>query len=167
MTAPTHIIEAARRQKLSLIAEFPELAEDEQALWDTLDGINGAQDFIASLIRGSREDDAMASGIKEYEAELRARRDRLERRAKARKDAAFEMMQALGLRRLERPDFLLTVSARKPSVIITDETAIPHFLMSTKVYPNKERIAAELRQGHEVPGATLSNGGESLTVRKT
>lgn len=53
-----------------------------------------------------------------------------------------------------------------PSVLITDEAAIPPTLMrQPPPAPDKIAISKLLRDGQDVPGATLSNGSLQLTIK--
>lgn len=161
------ITESYRRIADRLIAEFPELADDPETLQDTMDGLHGAQDIIASLIRKSREDERMAMALKSLMDEYQERGLRLLQRSKARKDGAMELMGELGLKKIERPEFTLTVSQGPQSVIITDASKLPDTLFShPEPVPDKTRIkAALLRDDPEAKaGASLSNGSPVLRV---
>jgi hypothetical protein len=50
--------------------------------------------------------------------------------------------------------------------MITDEDALPDEFCTTVRKPDKKSIKAALEDG-ELPGAMLSNGGMTLSVRKT
>lgn len=160
------IIEQWHRMRAALIAEFPELADDSQALADTLDGEAEAKDIIAKLIRESRVDFAMVDGLSEIIGENRERRDRVERRALRQRQAAQELLEAIGERKIERPDFTASIGASRASVRITDEAALPDELcrIETTRTPDKAAIQSALANG-PVPGAVLSNGGTQLTIR--
>lgn len=165
MTVPMAAIEEYRRTRESLLAEYPELAHDAEALQDTLDGVTDAQDLIAKLVRQSLETDALATGLSILVQDYSTRVDRMAAKAAALKNAAFKIMQAIGERSIKRPEFTLTVSPTKPAVQIIDAEAIPEPFIRVKREPNKAAIAAALQAGHNVAGASLSNGGEHLTVR--
>lgn len=162
MSLPLASIRAIRDR---LIEAYPELAEDNTALTDMLDGETGAIDFIAALIRQSKEDEASVKGLKALIDDYQARAERLKQRATAKKEAAFNVMQELGLRKVERPEFTASVSRRSPKVIITDRTLIPDDFWTVIRKENTTDIGKALKAGEHVPGATLSNAEESLTVR--
>ena len=158
------IIEEYRRAKAALLAEYPELAFDSEALSDTLDGSTDAQDLIAKLVRQSLETQAAADGLGGLISDYGLRHDRMEAKAAALKNAAFKIMQAIGERSIKRPEFTLTVHPSRPAVIVTDPDALPTEFIRVKAEPDKKAIAEALKAG-PVPGATLSNGGDCLTVR--
>ena len=61
--------------------------------------------------------------------------------------------------------YKLSIGATQPAVVIFDETALPESCVRVKREPNKTEIRKMLSEGQSVPGAALSNGGETLTVR--
>ena len=164
---PAAIAESYRRLKAALIAEWPELAFDEQALTDTLDGINGAQDVIAKLIRRSKEDEASVEALKSLEAEYAARRERLSQRAAAQKKAALDLMSECGLAKIERPELTAWIAHSKPRAVVVDDAILPDDLVQVVVQrkPDRDAIKKAMDDGRTVPGVVMSNGSEYLTVR--
>jgi hypothetical protein len=166
-TRAAMVIAEYRRQRESLLVEFPELAEDEDALSDTLDGLTEAQDLVARHVRAARHDKANVAALAGIINEDRERKARLERRAEKHLEIATALMEAMGERKIERPDFTASVRALPPKVQILDETALPDgaWRIVEKREPDKAEIKRLLETGQEVPGACLSNGGTGLTVR--
>ena len=77
----------------------------------------------------------------------------------------FRLMQASGINRHRTTEGNLSVGNAPEKVIITDESAIPDEFMRTTKEPNKTAIKDALKAGNDVSGATMSNGGLSLTIR--
>lgn len=156
----------AAHVKARLVADDPEAAEDHRLLADTIDGETGALDIVRALIRHSIEAQSLADAAKERAAELKARRERFERRVEAARATVLAMLEALDWReKIEEPDFTASISKGRPSVRITDETALPDTVVRIKSEPDKTAIKAAIDAGHVVPGAELSNGAATLTVR--
>lgn len=153
-----------QRVRESLLATFPELAEDDETLADTIDGETGLLDAIADLIRYAREDEAVEEALDKIIAEMRERKARIGQRAVKRREGALALMQAAGIAKLERPDFTATVAAGRPKVVITDEAVLPQAMFRIKREPDKALIMASLKAG-PVEGAALSNAEPVLTVR--
>lgn len=153
-----------QRQRESLLAQFPELADDAETLADTLDGITYAPDLIARLIRDAREDEASAEAVAGMARDMTDRRTRLTNRANRRREAALALMSALDLPKLERPDFTASIRSVPPKVEIIDETALPENLFKIVRSPDRTAIKDALQHG-PVAGASLSNGGQTLTIR--
>jgi hypothetical protein len=161
-----------QRPDLTLIAAIAdELApyrdEDEAAFWDSLDGETDALDLLDRFLASQREDEALVDAIRAQEAALRARRDRIDMRAAAKKRVLAQILNAAGMKKAERP--LGTISIRPGSigVRITDEDAVPTQLTREKVTraPDKAAIKAQLEAGEDVPGCELYRGPEIITVR--
>lgn len=149
-----------------LLTEDADLAHDEAALSELLGSEEGdVRDVLARLLRAACMATLMANSAGEMANEIKARQDRYKRRADSMRGTAFAIMDALGERRLELPDLTASIRAGTPSVIITDEAALPaEYIRITKA-PDKAAILADLKQGVVVEGAQLSNGIPSLAVR--
>lgn len=154
-----------RRQREALLAEFPELAEDEQALADTLEGMTHITDIIAQIIRAAREDEAMADAVSVMAKDMGERKQRYAYRANRRRETALALMTAIEQRKLEMPDFTASIRAVPPKVEIIDEAEVPDSFCKFARTPDKTKIKEALVNGVGIPGAAFSNGGESLTVR--
>ena len=154
-----------RRQRDGLLAAYPELAEDEAALVDTLDGITDAVDFIARFARFAREDEAMAKALSTMQSDMAERKSRLEARADKRRSVALALMNAIGEKKIIRPDLTITVQAGRPAVRITDEAELPDAYFRVTKSPDKTAIKESIERGEPVPGAVLSNGSEQLMIR--
>lgn len=153
------------RLRESLLAEYPELADDTDALADTLDGEAQALDMVARLIRDAREDDAMADALAPMQRDMAERKSRLASRADKRRDAARRLLTAIGERKIIRPDFTASVRAVPPKVIVTDDTALPDEVCKFERKPDRAAIKEALERGKAVAGAMLGNGTETLTIR--
>lgn len=158
------LAESWKRLREGLLRDHPDI--DPETLSDTLDGITGAKDAAATLLRDGREDEALASGLKDYIASLTRRKERLSDRAAKRKAAALALMQEIGERKLTRPEFTASVSAGPQGTRITDEASLPNWAWRRPPpVLDTQTIRARLLAGEAVPGAALSNGDPYLTVR--
>lgn len=156
------LIEAWNRTRSDLLARYPDI--DAETLSDTLEGELGAKDAAAQLIRDALEDEAQAEGLKAYLTALSSRLGRLSDRATARRKAAFDLLQELGEKRLERPEFTASIANGRQSVVITDPAKLPEAMRSTLIIPDKKAIREALDAKTEVPGAILGNGAPYLRV---
>lgn len=152
------------RQREALLAAFPELADDVQALADSLEGFTDAPDVIARFVRDAREDEALAGSLGNMLRDMGERKARLIARAERRRLAAQRLMEACQLRKIELADFTASIRAVPASVTITDETALPDSLCKFVRSPDKAAIKTALLAG-PVGGAVLNSGGQSLTIR--
>lgn len=151
-----------------LRAQFPDA--DEQTLADTLEGESNLDQMLVAVMRSTEDDAMLVTGINERIAELSLRGERLARRIEAKRDICCRVMERANLKKIEAPDFTMSLSATPKKVIVTDEALIPANYKRTpeppKPVPDKKLIADVLKAGKEVPGAMLSNGGVTLSVRK-
>lgn len=138
---------------------------DEVTFIDTLDGETDAGDIADRLIAAALDAEALAEAIKAQEAELKARRDRITARGEAYRRQLLSLLDATGLKKMERARATISRRAGLPSVRITDETAVPSQLCKTTVTPDKAAIKAQLLAGEAVPGAEIVMGDDGVTVR--
>jgi len=122
------------------------------------------QDRLVRILRAARHTEAQSKALSEIQAEMRERKARLDKKAESLRGVVLQALGELGLRKLEAPDFSASVGAPKTSVTITDEAALPDECCAFKRVPSKTAIAAALAEG-PVPGASMSNGTPSLTIR--
>lgn len=154
-----------RQWRDDLLAEFPELADDDETLADTLEGQTDLPTVIARFIRDARRDEALADGLATLIKDEQERKSRLGARADKRRRIALSLMQAVEMGKLEQPDFTASVRRVPPGVVITDEAVLPDSYVKTVRQPDKTALREALGRGEEVPGATLGNGSETLTIR--
>jgi ABC-type transporter Mla subunit MlaD len=138
---------------------------DDSAFWDTLDGETDAGDLLDHLIWQAQSTQTLVDSLKEHEGALKARRDRLERRIDACKAAMLSIIASAGVKRVERPCATLTLRNGSPSVVVTDEDALPSQLCTFRKVPDKKAIKAQLDAGETVPGAEIKIGPDGLTMR--
>jgi len=138
---------------------------DDELTLDMIEGETSLFELIDQLMEERAADLAMANALGAQMQDMRDRQGRFKRRADARKGIVQKALEHADIRSLERPAFTASLSASKPSVNITDESALPDNLVRVKREPNKVAIAKALSAGDAVLGAHLSNGGQTLTVR--
>jgi len=138
---------------------------DDETLIDTLDGEADVADIADRMLSAMLDADALAVAIKAQEADLKARRQRVEARADAIRAQLLTLLDATGAKKMERPRATISRRAGLPSVVITDESAVPSQLCKTTVTPDKAAIKAQLLAGENVPGAEIVTGADGVTVR--
>lgn len=153
------------REISDLIAVYPELEEDETLRADVLEGETDINNVLAKLVQEREAAYAMAEGVKVPVNDLRERKARLERRGDGYGEAIERVMAAAGLSKVTLPSATISVSQAAPSVVIEDETKLPDRFIRTKREPDKAAINAAIKEGLEIPGVVVSNGGSRLTVR--
>jgi hypothetical protein len=155
------------------LRELERLADEgevpAEVLADTVEGLTGEIEIKAQNIAqfvGNLESSTAA--IDQAIAEMKARRDRIQRQADWLRGYLFVQMQASGITRIACPYFTLSIKKNPPKVVITDPGKVPADLYVYPVapdpYPNKAAIAAKLKAGEAVDGAHLEQG-ERLDIR--
>lgn len=141
--------------------------ETEPGFLDTIDGACDALDLADRLIAEIQNDEAFVASLKAQEEAMHTRRARMEARARAKRRVAGELLDAIGVRKLERPRATLSrVSGRtRPEII--DPSAIPSQLhtVKTTTTPDTAAIKRLLEAGEDVPGAVLVRGDDTLNIR--
>ena len=168
MTAPVDISRATYMAlRAELLKQMPELEDDPECLLDTLDGISDFQDKLAAIARSAASDEAMLEGLTQYQVKLADRRAALKDRSERKRRLVLHYMEDAGIKKITKPDITVSRRALPPSVIITDDKLLPDRLMRRQwvVEPDKKAIKEALQKGEQVMGATLSNGGETLSVK--
>jgi len=166
MTSPL-ALEAHHWKQLRerLLVSFPDLAEDDQALLDTLDGETELTDKLAAILRSALHEEAMAGGLKEYQGKLTDRAAALKNRATKKRAVVLHFMEDVGLKKLQAPDLTATRKVTPPGVVVYDETQLPDEFVRTKTEPDKSALRAALKEGQDIPGAQLGNTGETLQIK--
>ncbi len=156
---------AVRLQVDQLLREYPELLEDEVLRADMIEGETDLHKFLSTAERIRQEAVAMVKGTDLVLADLLQRKRRFERRDEALRRLMFSLLQMAQLRKVELPAATLSLRNGTPYVIITDETVLPDNVIRFKREPDKAKIKAALETGAHVPGATLSNAEETISIR--
>jgi hypothetical protein len=144
--------------------EEPDL--DERTLADTVEGLTDLHEIVAAIIRSALTDEALAKGLRGRIKEMQQRLERLEDRVSKRRGVARDVMLETGIKRIAAPDFTVSIRDGSPSLIVTDEAAIPTTYWQPQA-PKLDRLAVlgALKQGNQVSGAALSNNQPELSVR--
>jgi hypothetical protein len=152
-----------------ILAQCPDI--DEQTLTDTLAGASNLEEAVIAVIRSATEDEHLIAALKTHIAELGNRLDRLEDRKAKKRELIAAVMERADLRRVVGPDATISLTRVAPKVLITDEALVPDRYRKpvepVKPKPDKALIKEALTSGAAIPGATLSNGGVTITVRHT
>ena len=139
---------------------------DEQTLVDTVEGLTDLHEILAAIVRAALADEALATGLKGRIAEMQERLERLQERAAKRRQVVKDTMVELDLKKLTAPDFSASIRPGMPALLVIDEAAVPSIYWEPRE-PRLDRqgLLAELKQGAEITGVTLSNPEPVLSVR--
>ena len=123
-------------------------------------------EILAAIVRAALADEALATGLKSRIAEMQERLERLQERATKRRQVVQDTMVELDLKKLTAPDFSASIRPGMPALLVIDEAAVPSIYWEPRE-PRLDRqgLLAELKQGAEITGVTLSNPEPVLSVR--
>jgi hypothetical protein len=145
-------------------AEDPQI--DEQTLADTVEGLTDLHEIITAIVRSALVDEALASGLKCRIADMQDRLQRLQDRASKRRQIAKDVMVELDLKKINAPDFSVSVRPGLPALQILNENAVPSiYWQPGEPRLRRQVLLHELKEGVEIEGATLSNPEPVLSVR--
>ena len=153
------------REFADLIAQWPELAEDEELRADMIEGETDAFRVLGRIVAIERDANAMVLAIGERAKDLAARKDRYARRKDAMRALLLRLLKAADLNKVSLPEATVSVGKGRAGVEIVDESLLPDNVVKLKREPDKTAIKAALDAGEDVPGAVLREGQPSVTVR--
>jgi len=142
------------------------LADDEEATLHAIEGETNLIEAITSAVERVQELEAMADATKSRLDDLKSRRDRFDRQAENIRTALVAALGAVEMRKLELPLATLTIKAVPPKANVISEADVPSTYW--KPQPPKldlKAITEALKAREAVPGASLSNGSETIQIR--
>src|SRR5487761_1617886 len=133
---------------------------------DTLEGISSLPEALAAVIRAYMEDLTLAAALGMRISDMQERLARFEARAEKKRALVTQVMERAELRKLQEPDFTVSLRAVPPGLIVSDEASIPaDYWKSQPPKLDKKGLLAGLNAGQAIPGASLGNGGTTISVR--
>lgn len=148
-----------------LIADCPELAEDDGLRLDMIEGETSAVRIVERALAERQEAEMMAGAIKAREIDLTTRRGRFERKSEAMKQLIRSIMKAAQLDKLTLPDATVSLSKPRYSVGIEDVDELPQGYVKLTKSADKDAIRKAFDNGEPVPGAAMVLGVESVIIR--
>lgn len=153
-----------KAQIQKLLADYPELREDDEALVLSLESETDATELMTRLVRKLKENEAYSNGVDLYIKELKARKEMFERRDIGLRAVLLSIMQAAGLKTLPLPIATLSARTSRKVIVVEPEQVPGRYRRYPEWEPMKKEIGAALKAGEAVPGCVLSNPEPSLTI---
>lgn len=143
------------------------IGDDEEASADAVEGetdlIEAITDAVSRLDELEAFEEALAAQVKK----LTERKTRFAEQGDRIRQAILVAMGQAELRKLELPTATLSVRTVAPKIEIVDESLVPSkFWKAQDPKLDKKAVLDALKAKDEVPGAVLSNGGETLAVKR-
>lgn len=139
---------------------------DPQTLLDTLEGETNLNETLMAVAEHIQEIEALNVGLKYHIDALQERFSRQKKATETLRNVILSAMDRAEIKTIRGPLFTLTVRDTKPVAIVDDEVLVPAgFFVPQDPKLDKKALSEALNEGVEIPGAHLTNGGISLTVR--
>jgi hypothetical protein len=162
----THQLRQEAAAAEALLANFADiLGEDEEAKKALVEGETDLFETVTRALNRLTVLDTMTKALKAHEERMAKRRKRLTNQFENLRTAISVALQQAEIDAMETP--LGTISRKKvpPKAIVLEEADIPTEYLKTKVEVDKTKVLKALKDGTDVPGATLSNGGTTIQIR--
>lgn len=142
------------------------IGDDEELALSTIEGETGLLEAIDEAVNRLSEIKSLVSGTQSRIDELKTRADRYEAQAERIRTAIMNAMQMAGVKKLERSEATLSIRSVPPKAIVKAEADIPaDYWKAQAPKLDLKALTAALKDGASIPGAELSNGGETLSIR--
>lgn len=159
-----HIQGEAARCLLANIRDV--IGDDDDMIATAVEGETGLVEAISDAVDRISELKAHQTALEGQIKSLTERRSRFEDQEARIKAAVHVAMGQAEMRKLELPQATLSVRAVASKAEITDEAAIPaKFWKPQDPRLDKKAVLDALKSKEDVPGAILSNGGETLAIK--
>lgn len=139
---------------------------DDETLRDTLEGLSNLPEALAAIVRTYLEDLTLAAALGMRIADMQERLTRFEARAEKKRALVTQVMERAEVRKLQEPDFTVSLRTVAPGLVVSDEAAIPaDYWKPQPPKLDRKGLLASLNAGEVVPGAALGNGATTISVR--
>lgn len=167
MTSPTHNLHVETEAAKALRSNLKDIIGDDEAFAaDVIEGQTNIHEAIEAAIALVTQDETHAKAIGDHIQALESRKHRLAERAKMTRTAIAAAMDQAGKKKIETPLGTVSVRAVPPSVQVIEEAEIPtEFWKSPEPRLDKKALAAALKDKRIIPGASLSNGGQTISIK--
>lgn len=139
---------------------------DQDVLIDTLESITESiEEKAENVAKVIRTFEAEVKVLKQEEERLAAKRKTLESKVTYLKKYLYEQLEAVGINRIKRPLFTISIQNNAPSVDVINPDDVPESLWN---YPepvlDKRKILSLLKAGDDIPGVALKTS-KGLRIR--
>lgn len=163
---PNYILEAKQAAAIKqLIAKKNQLLDDD-LIHDMIEGETDFYEALACVVDEINENRAMIDAIATRQKDLTERKGRFQHKGEVLRELVQEMMEIAGERKAVLPEATISLTAARPKVIIGDESKIPEQFFKIERRLDKAALLAALKDKAGVSGAMLSNGGQTVMIRR-
>lgn len=169
MSDVRHAIKDEAAAAAVLLANMRDVVgDDEDAVAGLVEGETGLFEAIARAVNRLAEIDAHVDALTGLVKQYRDRQARLENQSELIRAAIGLAMSMTELKKLELPQATISRKPTPAKAIITEEADVPPtFFVPQPPKLDKKALLDALKSGQSVPGATLSNGSETIAIRRS
>jgi hypothetical protein len=193
--SPIRALERETKAAELLCEQLKALGEqDEELIRDTIEGQTNLREILADMAQADGEDDALVDGLAAYIKKMQDRKARIEHRSDIRRSLMAVAMEVAELPKLETAAGTISRKAVAPKVVVVEEADLPPQFFApqppkldktalTRALKERATMIAEIKakpgsddyraaieainkSNPEIPGAVLSNGGNTIQIRK-
>jgi len=142
------------------------LGDDDETMRDMIEGETSLHEMIERVVMSMDEDGMLVTGLASRIEELTQRKKRIEDRIGSKRAMVEQAMLIGEIDKLERPSFTLSLRKVPPKAEIAEESLIPAaYWVAQPPKLDKKALLSALKDGAQIPGATIGNGGIALQIR--
>ncbi len=156
------------RQAVAASHLLDEIGRDDDDLsHDMVEGETGFFEAAQIALDEIAECEIMAAGIAEAQKKLADRKRRVDARAERLRGMLDQAFQIASIKTHKFPTATITTKAVPEKLIVSDESAIPaKFFEPQPPKLDRKALLDALKSGSKQPGAELSNGGQTIQIRR-
>lgn len=140
--------------------------DDPKLILDMIEGETDLAETCLVVLEETMEDETLLAGVEVTIKMLQERKSRLERSVETRRGIILMAMEKAGIPTIKGVLATLSVRPTPAKTIVKDEALIPaRFFKPSDPKLDRTALGDALKAGETVPGAELSNGGVSLSIR--
>lgn len=141
--------------------------DDDDLLLGMIEGETPAGEMLDELLEMEATAEAHMEANKKRIGQLADRNARLARKREAARAGMQALLEAAGLRKMERAAATVSIRNVPPKVLGEDVTELPEDCVQVVYKPDKKAIKAKLEAGVALPGWALSNGGITIAINRS
>lgn len=165
--SPLHALRKETEAARSLLSNLQDIiGDDDTAKADAVEGETSLHEAMYAGVKRITELNELMNGISALIVDMETRGKRFEVQRDNIRTALCAAMEAANLKKVEFPIATISLRAVPPKAEITDESKLPSkFFKQPEPKLDKKAVLDALKAKEVVPGAVLSNGGMTISIK--
>lgn len=158
------------KKEISKIDRLKDIVDDTELttelMNDFIEGETHAYEMLDMIWQEIEERNILITGLKDHINNASSRKARLEGGVDKLRAVMSFVMKRAEQKKIVRPLYTISLRDVAEKLIIEEESEIPTpYYKQPDPVLDKKKLTADLKEGHEIPGAFLSEKGFSVTIR--